>query len=101
MGKKADIYYKVHPFQIIEEGFEPEYAEVSESIFSIANEYMGVRGYFEEGYSGKRLIGSYFSAYDWHNGSMIALILLLIILVFTLITDRYTDEGTSRGGALL
>ena len=30
-----------------------------------------------------------------------ALILLLIILVFTLITDRYTDEGTSRGGALL
>ena len=47
------------------------------------------------------LIGSYFSAYDWHNGSMIALILLLIILVFTLITDRYTDEGTSRGGALL
>lgn len=61
MGKKADIYYKVHPFQIIEEGFEPEYAEVSESIFSIANEYMGVRGYFEEGYSGKHLIGSYFN----------------------------------------
>ena len=47
------------------------------------------------------LIGSYFSAYDWHNGSMIALILLLIILIFTLVTDRYTDEGTSRGGALL
>ena len=47
------------------------------------------------------LIGSYFSAYDWHNGSMIALILLLIILVFTLVTDRYSDEGTGRGGALL
>lgn len=61
MGKKADIYYKVHPFQIIEEGFVPEYAEVSESVFSVANEYMGVRGYFEEGYSGKRLIGSYFN----------------------------------------
>ena len=48
------------------------------------------------------LIGSFFSAYDWHNGSMIALILLLIILVFTLITDRYAEEDTgNRGGALL
>ncbi len=47
------------------------------------------------------LIGSYFSAYDWHNGSMIALILLLIILIFTLVTDRYSDDGAGRGGALL
>lgn len=46
------------------------------------------------------LIGAYFSAYDWHNGSMIALILLVIILVFTLVTGRYADEdaGSSRGG---
>lgn len=47
------------------------------------------------------LIGSYFAAYDWHSGSMIALVLLLLILIFTLITDRYTDEGTGRGGTLL
>lgn len=47
------------------------------------------------------LIGSYFSAYDWHNGSMIALVLLLIILIFTLATDRYSDDGMGRGGALL
>lgn len=48
------------------------------------------------------LIGSFFSAYDWHNGSMIALVLLLIILVFTLVTDRYTEEDAgNRGGALL
>ena len=48
------------------------------------------------------LIGAYFSAYDWHNGSMIALILLAIILVFTLFTNRYADEdaGSSRGGVL-
>lgn len=38
------------------------------------------------------LIGAYFGAYDWHNGSMIALILLLIILIFTLFTNRYSDE---------
>lgn len=48
------------------------------------------------------LIGSYFSAYDWHNGSMIALVLLLIILIVTLLTNKYSDEdGNSRGGALL
>lgn len=48
------------------------------------------------------LIGSYFSAYDWHNGSMIALVLLLIILIFTLFTNRYEEDGgNSRGGALL
>lgn len=48
------------------------------------------------------LIGAYFSAYDWHNGSMIALILLVIILIFTLFTDRYADEdaGSSRGGMI-
>ncbi|MCD8300742.1 MAG: ABC transporter permease [Clostridiales bacterium] len=48
------------------------------------------------------LIGSYFSAYDWHNGSMIALVLLAIICIFTLLTggsDR--DENLQRGGALL
>lgn len=48
------------------------------------------------------LIGSYFSAYDWHNGSMIALILLAIIVIFTLITgDNEDDAASSRGGAIL
>ncbi len=48
------------------------------------------------------LIGSYFASYDWHNGSMIALILLLIILVVTLVTNRYSeDDSAGRGGALL
>lgn len=48
------------------------------------------------------LIGSYFSAYDWHNGSMIALVLLLIILIFTVLTNRFEKEDSgNRGGALL
>lgn len=48
------------------------------------------------------LIGAYFSAYDWHGGSMIALILLIVILLFTLFTNRYSDEdaGSSRGGVI-
>ena len=46
------------------------------------------------------LIGSYFSAYNWHGGSMIALILLAFICLFTLLTG--TGEGENpRGGSTL
>ncbi len=47
------------------------------------------------------LIGSYFAAYNWHGGSMIALILLAIICIFTLLTGDSGEESTNRGGALL
>ena len=47
------------------------------------------------------LIGSYFAAYDWHNGSMIALILLIIICVVTIISGDRDTEGKDRGGAIL
>ena len=46
------------------------------------------------------LIGSYFSAYNWHGGSMISLILLAMICIFTLLTGG-GDEEAARGGALL
>lgn len=46
------------------------------------------------------LIGSYFSAYDWHGGSLISLILLALICIFTLLTDTGEEEA-GRGGALL
>ena len=59
MGKYADFYFGVHPWKIVEEGFNPDYSEVSESVFSLGNEYTGLRGYFDEGYSGPRLQGSY------------------------------------------
>ncbi len=59
MGKYADRYFEVHPWQIVETGFDPAYSQVAESIFSLGNEYTGLRGYFEEGYSGKSLQGSY------------------------------------------
>lgn len=48
------------------------------------------------------LIGSYFAAYNWHGGSMIALILLGIICLFTLLTRGMEEEDDRRiGGALL
>jgi maltose phosphorylase len=61
MAKIADIYYKLNPWKVIEEGFDSNRNMVSESIFSLGNEYMGVRGYFEEGSSCDSLLGSYFN----------------------------------------
>jgi maltose phosphorylase len=61
MAKIADKYYVTDPWNIIEEGFNPAYSQVSESVFSLGNEFMGVRGYFEEGYTGDGLLGSYFN----------------------------------------
>ena len=59
MSKQADRYFEVDPWRIVERGFDPEHGMTAESIFSLGNEYMGLRGYFEEGYSGPRLQGSY------------------------------------------
>lgn len=68
MAKFADMYYKLHPWKVIEEGFNPARNMVSESIFSLGNEYMGVRGYFEEGVSCDSLLGSYFNGvYEYSN----------------------------------
>ena len=61
MAKQADRYFEVEPWRIVEQGFDPAYGEVAESVFSLGNEHMGVRGYFEEGYSGPSLVGSYFN----------------------------------------
>ena len=46
-------------WKIIERGWEPENRLVSESIFSVGNGYMGVRGNFGEDFTGPRLSGSY------------------------------------------
>jgi len=59
MAKVADKYLCVDPWKIIEEGFHPDRSEVSESLFSLSNEHQGVRGFFDEGYSGKSLVGVY------------------------------------------
>ena len=52
-------YLTIHPWKIIETGFHPEYNRVSESIFSIGNGKMGMRGNFAEDYSGDSLLGNY------------------------------------------
>ncbi|MEK5480040.1 glycoside hydrolase family 65 protein [Paenibacillus sp. FSL R5-0407] len=52
-------YLKLDEWSIIEESFDPTTHEISESIFSIGNGFMGQRANFEEQYSGKSLQGSY------------------------------------------
>src|SRR6476646_2853545 len=52
-------YLKHDEWKIIEEGFDPHYNKISESIFSIGNGRMGQRANFEEDYSGETLPGSY------------------------------------------
>ena len=59
MAKAADVHFAVDPWKIIENGFDPAYARVSESVFSLANESMGVRGCFDEGGAVDSLRGSY------------------------------------------
>ena len=59
MAKAADVYFLVDPWKVIEKGFDPAYSRVSESVFSLANESMGVRGCFDEGGSVDSLRGAY------------------------------------------
>ncbi len=48
------------------------------------------------------LIGSYFSAYNWHTGSMISIVLFAIVFAATLITNKYTDiDNAADRGAML
>lgn len=54
-------YLKHHPWHVIEDQFDPHVHEVTESICSLGNGRFGIRGNFEEDYSGKTLRGSYFA----------------------------------------
>ncbi len=52
-------YIIADEWKIVEDGFDPQYNEISESLCSIGNGHMGQRANFEEDYSGKSLQGSY------------------------------------------
>ena len=65
MAKAADVYFRVDPWKIIEKDFDPAYSQVSESVFSLANETIGARGCFDEGGSVASLRGAYINGvYD-------------------------------------
>ncbi len=52
-------YILANPWSIVEEGFDPQRVQSSESLFSIGNGAMGQRANFEENYSGETFQGSY------------------------------------------
>ncbi|MFZ2654293.1 MAG: HAD-IA family hydrolase [Victivallales bacterium] len=60
MGKNA-VNQTIDPWRIVETGFDTGNSEFSESIFSQANEFIGTRGNFEEGFGGASLRGAYFN----------------------------------------
>ncbi|MBF1048223.1 MAG: glycoside hydrolase family 65 protein, partial [Peptostreptococcus sp.] len=51
--------FEYNEFKVIENELNKEELRFSESIMSLANEYMGMRGNFEEKYSGDSLQGTY------------------------------------------
>ncbi|MDE7439371.1 MAG: family 65 glycosyl hydrolase [Clostridia bacterium] len=66
MAKQAEKYITTDGWSIVEDGFHKERNAVSESLFSLGNEYCGIRGYMEEGASAPSLQGCYFNGvYEW------------------------------------
>lgn len=61
MAKIKNSYLEIEPFGVREKGFHKDRNQVSESIFSLGNEYSGVRGFFEEGVSLPSLVGTYYN----------------------------------------
>lgn len=72
MAKIAKKYLKVHSDKIIEEGYHASRHQVSESLFALSNEYMGVRAYFDEGISDtKSLRAVYYNGiYDYSRETL-------------------------------
>lgn len=45
----ASSDYPTDPWQLVERRYNPEYVEQTETVFALANGYLGIRGSFEEG----------------------------------------------------
>ncbi|OHE40922.1 MAG: hypothetical protein A2Y16_01955 [Tenericutes bacterium GWF2_57_13] len=61
MGKTPNRYIDIDPWKIRETGYHAAESQVSESLFSLANEYTGVRGFPEEGTTDRSLLGTYYN----------------------------------------
>lgn len=59
-GKEtADMGFEIHPWKVVERGLNKQGMRLSESLTSTGNGYMGMRGNFEEDYSGDTHLGTY------------------------------------------
>lgn len=55
--------FEIDPWKVVTHEFKPEEKRLQESMTSIGNEYMGMRGMFEETYSGDTHKGIYLGAF--------------------------------------
>ena len=51
--------FEIHPWKVVETGLDKERMRLSESLTSTGNRYMGMRGNFEEDYTGDTHLGTY------------------------------------------
>ena len=51
--------FAVHPWKVVEKTWQPDRMRLEESLMSLGNGYMGMRGNFEEDYSGDSHRGTY------------------------------------------
>ncbi len=73
-----DRIFEVAPWTVAETSFDAARNEASESIFSLANGYMGARGAFDEGFDGPSMEGCYIAGvyvkekqvYNWKRKCM-------------------------------
>ena len=70
--------YEIHPWKVIETSLEPEKMRLSESLTSIGNGYMGMRGNFEEDYSGDTHLGAYIGGVWFPDKTKVGLSLIHI-----------------------
>ena len=59
MGKTPRKHFEIDKWKITESEFSEKFSKVAESVFSLGNEYMGARGFLDEGSSAPSLIGTY------------------------------------------
>ena len=51
--------FEIHPWKVVERGLDKDRMRLSESLTSAGNGYMGMRGNFEEDYTGDTHLGTY------------------------------------------
>lgn len=51
--RNVPVLFAPHEWQVVETEFSEEKNKLSETIFTLANGYLGIRGFFEEGFPGR------------------------------------------------
>ena len=59
MGKTPRKHFETDKWKLTESEFSEKFSKVAESVFSLGNEYMGARGFLDEGTVAPSLIGTY------------------------------------------